>query len=278
MATPTTGTITSTPNDANATTQTIDFIENLKVALDDAKNTLATRQARLKNATASKDSLSEQFLSTQTAATLAKNNLEEAEKAQQQINIISDFFAERVGVTSQMVGVATYTATTMYEATEFMGKEGLERIDNILNLVLEYNKTDKNADTQWTPSFITTVQASSAKARTALNAAVKATEDSFTTLVSSLQIDYRTKDYYQRCLSYQKMMASLVERLTSEYVLLQIRSDQVDQQLQEVEMNLTTLNAAVDESSFEVAQLQAEYTAAQKGASYTGTKPAHASS
>ncbi len=274
MATPTS--TPSMPNDASATAQTINFIEGLKVALASAQNTLNQKQAKLTNAQASKTTLSDQFLTAQTATAMAQNNLVEAEKAQEQINIITEFFNQRIAVTSQMVATATSTSTNMYEATEFIGKEGMDRVDSILKIVLAYNKTDTNTTTQWTHPFIQKVQVANAKAETALKAAIKATEESFKTLVSSLQIDFRTKNYYQQAVAYQKMMASLIERLTSEYVLLKVNEDRVDQLLHEAELNLALLNSEVQTASFTVAQLQAEFTAAQKGASYTGNTPAHA--
>lgn len=262
---------TSAINDAYATTQTINFIEALKTSLAAAKNVFNQKEMKYKNANASKDALSDQFSSVQTAVTMAKSSLEEAEKAQAQIGIITDFFNERSLVTSKMVETAKATATKMYEATEFVGTQGLERIDDILNSVVDYNKKETDNQYQWTHPFVNAVQVASAKGQTALNAAVKATKDSFKTLESALQIDFRTRSYYQQCLNYQKMLANLVERLTSEYVLLKIKADGVQQKLQEVELSLSLLNAEVQAASFEVAQLQAEFTAAQKGASYTGS-------
>ncbi len=264
-------TITGGPNDAYATTQTINFIEQLKTALASAKNVLSQKQMKYNNANANKTALNDQYTNAQTSTTLAQNSLEEAEKAQQQINIITGFFNERTLVTSQMAETAKATATKMYEATEFVGTQGLERVNDILNTVLAYNKEETNPQYQWTSPFLTAAQMASAKGEAALNAAVKATKDSFTTLVSTLQIDFRTRSYYQQCLSYQKMMAKLVERLTSEYVLLKVKTDTLGQKLYQAEVSLAILSEELQSASFDVAQLEAEFTAAQKGASYTGS-------
>lgn len=263
--------IPSGPNDAYATTQTINFIEQLQAALATAKNTLSQKQMKYDNANATKNALSDQYTDASSAVTLAQNSLQEAEKAQQQIDIITDFFKERTLVTSKMAETAKATATKMYEATEFIGTQGLERIDDILNLALDYNKKETNPNYQWTHPFLSAAQTASAKGHNALNAAVKATKDSFTTLVSTLQIDFRTRSYFQQCQSYQKMMSKLVSRLTSEYVLLKVKADNISQKLNQAEINLTIMNSELQSASFDVAQLQAEYNAAQKGASYTGT-------
>jgi len=266
-----TTTIPSGPNDAYATTQTINFIEQLKTALADAKNVLNQKQMKYNNASTNKNALSDQYTSASSSTTLAKSSLEEAEKAQQQIDIITDFFKERTDVTSQMAETAKTTATKMYEATEFIGEQGLERIDDILNIVIAYNKKETSPQYQWTHPFMSAAQTASAKGHHALKAAVKATKDSFTTLVSTLQIDFRTRSYYHQCQSYQKMMAQLVERLTAEYVLLKLKTDNIEQKLNQAEVSLTIMNSELQAASFDVAQLQAEFTAAQKGASYTGS-------
>lgn len=262
---------TGSINDAYATSQTIDFIDNLKTKLADAKSNLSQKQMKLNNATATKNTLSNQYTSSQAAATLAQSSLEEAEKAQKQIDIISGFFAKRMQITSEMVQTATVTAIKMYEATEFVGKRGLDRIEDILNIVIEYNKKDTNPSTQWTNPFISSVQVASAKGQTALNTSTKATKDAFMTLVSTLQIDSRTKSYYQQCQSYQSMMINLISRLSSEYILLKVKADNINQKLEEVELKLSLLETETQKASFAVAQLQAEFTAAQKGASYTGS-------
>lgn len=258
-------------NDSYATTQTIDFIDGLKTKLADANSILSQKQMKLTNANSTKATLSDQFSSAQASAALAKGSLDEAEKAQKQIDIIATFFSQRMKVTSQMVVTATNTAVKMYEATEFVGKRGLDRIEDILSTVLEYNKKDTNPSTQWTNPFISSVQVASAKGQTALLASAKATKDAFKTLVSTLQIDSRTKNYYQQCQDYQKMMVKLVNRLSSEYVLLKVKADNLNQKLEEVESRLSLLNREVQTASFIAAQLQAEFTAAQKGASYTGS-------
>ncbi|MEM8906744.1 MAG: hypothetical protein AAGD05_02760 [Bacteroidota bacterium] len=277
MAT-TTNNTTSAPNDANATSQTIGFIEQQKKALADAKAELSQKQMKLNNATSKQAALSDQYSSAQSAAKMALTNLEEAEKAQLQVQTLTEFFSQRQAVTSQMVDTATVTATKMYEATEFVGQQGVQRVDKILNTVVAYNKTDPDLTTQWTNTFISAVQLASAKGQAALNASVTATKDAFTTLVTTLQIDYRTKSYYQKCQTYQKMIGDLIERLTAEYVMLKVKSDSLSQQLQQVEMSLALLSTDVQSASFKVAQLQAEYTAAQKGASYTGSAISKASS
>ncbi|MEL6864434.1 MAG: hypothetical protein AAFP19_08450 [Bacteroidota bacterium] len=274
----TTTTTTSAPNDSYATTQTINFIEQLQTDLTNAQSVLSQKTAKINNVNAQQTTLSQQYSSAQAAVALAQNNLTEAENTQTQITTITEFFNQRQIVTGTMVSTAQTTATKMYEATVFLGTQGLDRVDDILSTVLAYNKTDTDTTTQWTHPFISAVQLSSAKGQTALNAAATATKDAFTTLVSTLQIDYRTQQYYQQCLNYQKMMAQLISRLTTEYILLKAKADGINQQLQQVLMNQSLLNSEVQAASFNVAQLQAEFTAAQKGASYLGTAAAAAKS
>lgn len=270
MATTTNSTVNA-PDDANATSQTIGFIQTLKKSLSDAKAVFNQKQMQLTSANTKQAALNSEYAAAQSSTKMALDNLTEAEKAQLQIQTLTDFFERRQIVTGQMVDTATTTATKMYESTELMGTQGLERVDGILDTVLAYNKQDTDTTTQWTNSFIAAVQLSSAKGQAALGASVTATKDSFTTLVSTLQIDYRTKSYYQQCQTYQKMIGELIERLTSEYIMLKIKADNLSQQLDQINMKLALLNGDVQAASFDVAQLQAEYTAAQKGASYTGS-------
>lgn len=266
---------TTTPNDANATADTISFIESLQGQLTTANTNLSQKQQKLTNAKALKSTLNDQYSTALASANMASKNLSEAEKAQTQIDTITEFFEDRTTVVATMVDTATTTAEKMYEATQFIGTYGLERVDEILSAALSYNKADTADPTsQWTNTFLTAVQGSSAKGQTALNAAVKATKSSFTTLVSSLLIQSRTLNYYNQCQTYQKNMADLVVRLSNEYILLQGRAEAINQKLQTATANVALLTAEVATASFTAAQLQAEYTAAQKGASYIASAAA----
>lgn len=269
-------TVTS-PNDSNATAATIAFIDNLQKRLAHANTLLSQKQQKLTNAQANEGSLADQYSAALDAANRASKNLVEAEKAQVQLDTISDFFENRAKVVSNMVDTAMETAEKMYEATHFIGIYGLDRVESILNKAQAYNKADTaDPTTQWTNTFLSSVQSSTAKGQTALNAGVKGTKAAFTTLVSSLLIKSRTTNYYQQCQKYQKMMANLVTRLSNEYILLNGRSEAIKQGLDTAKANVKLLSAELATAQFNAAQLQAEYNAAQKGASYVAAAAASA--
>lgn len=255
----------------NPSDATQKYIEGLRVRFTQAQNLLKRQQQKFDLAKRTAATLTEQHAAVLAATTLAKKNLTDAKESQLQIDSLTSYFQARSAVSENLLAAATKTAEMMYEASHFIGNHGLGRIDKILKQTDSYtNKVNADPDLQWTSTFVDALQASRDQGKIALNTTIKATKNAFTTLISSSQINDRTQAYYRQCLAYQKEIISLTERLNKEYLLLESKTEALGHQLELAKANVSLLEKEVNITSFNLDQFQAEYYAAEEGASYLG--------
>lgn len=259
----------SAPSDAYATSQTLSFIQGLYTNLQKAKSNLTQKKVRYENLKHQQNNLGEEFTQLRTFTSNAKKNLDEAKKALVQVQVIKDFFYTRKQTTSQLVSSAQSMLLNIYEATEFVGQEGAERVENILSLAKGYNAKDTDPSTRWTEIFIQSVQTSQAKGQAALEASIKASQEAMLALSSNQAIDYRTQQYYNEFSSFEAQLSQIVGRLEKEYSILNRQMNKISIEKRALEAQLLVLNSELQVLEFEVAQYQAEYNAAQQGADYS---------
>lgn len=275
MATTTTSnnkTSNSTPSDAYAASQTLGFIQGLYVKLQTAQSDLTQKKVRYGNLKHQQKALGEEFTQLRTFSSNAQKNLDEAKKALLQVQSIKDFFFTRKKTTADLVSSAQSMLLNIYEATEFVGQEGAERIEKILGLAKGYNSSDKDVNTRYTEIFIQAVQTSQSKGQAALDASIKATQEAMLALSSNQAIDYRTQQYYNEFTSFESQLRQIVDRLEKEYSILSRQMDKILVEKTALETQMAVLNSELQTFEFEVAQYQAEYNAAQQGAEYSFTE------
>lgn len=262
----------STPSDAYAASQTLGFIQGLYVKLQTAQSDLTQKKVRYGNLKHQQKALGEEFTQLRTFSSNAQKNLDEAKKALLQVQSIKDFFFTRKKTTADLVSSAQSMLLNIYEATEFVGQEGAERIEKILALAKGYNSSDKDVNTRYTEIFIQAVQTSQSKGQAALDASIKATQEAMLALSSNQAIDYRTQQYYNEFTSFESQLRQIVDRLEKEYSILSRQMDKILVEKTALENQMAVLNSELQTFEFEVAQYQAEYNAAQQGAEYSFTE------
>ncbi|MFK8104752.1 MAG: hypothetical protein AB8G15_19695, partial [Saprospiraceae bacterium] len=92
---------------------------------------------------------------------------------------------------------------------------------------------------------------------------------SFEALVTNLQVNYRTHMFFQQFSEYQTTLQLIVNRLTKENGLANAQFIKLEGELNVIDAQVNFLNSKVNEFSFMVDQLNAEYLAAQQGADYS---------
>lgn len=259
----------SSPSDAYATSQTLTYIQGLYAKLEGAKSNLTKKRVRYGNLKHQQTAMGEEFTQLRTFSSNAKKNLDEAGKALIQVQTIKDFFFTRKQTTTELVNNAQAMLLNIYEATEFVGQEGAERIEQILSLAKGYNSSDKDPSTRYTEIFIQAVQTSQAKGQAALEASIKATQEAMLALSSNQAIDYRTQQYYNEFTSFESQLRQIVDRLEKEFSILNRQMNKIAVEKKALEAQMQVLNAELQAFEFEVAQYQAEYNAAQQGADYS---------
>lgn len=260
----------STGSDQYATYQTQQYINKINKRLSSAKSQLRKYTAELNLAKNQKANITDEYNRSKKTSVQTASNLAEAIAAKEKIEALKEFFNSRKGTTEVMVGVSKTMALKIYEATRFVAGQGIERIEEILALAKSANKIERlDPDQQWTSLFMQATEDADVKGLAALKAAATATSKSFEALVTNLQVNYRTHMFYNQFKNYQEQLQTIVNRLTNENGLANAQFIKMQGELKTIEDQVNSLNDKVDEFTFIVDQLNAEFLAAQQGADYS---------
>lgn len=259
----------SQADNSYATSQAVQYIRNLQASLQRTNSRLDKVQASYTLAASRQSNTNTEFQEATSEEAQARTNLAEAMDARTKLETVTDFFKTRQMVTTEMIGYAKQMAQSMFDAMQYLGREGVQRVEDIMTAVDDFNKKTDNTASQWTPLFIDKVRAASSKGSVALKAAYTAVNAAFEAYVSNLKINYRAQQYFLQFRNLSAELSKIIDRLSREHTLARTKLTVLTGQKLAVDRQVEQLSDSLQDLQFEAAQLQAEYTAAQQGASYS---------
>lgn len=263
---------TQKPTDKFSTPETLNYIHQLYHNWQNTKSQYEQVQKNHSVLKVEKQNIGEEYTRIRVAKAEAKDNLKSAEEALNKVEKIVRFFKSRKSTTGEMVSFAGNMAQKIFEATEFINKEALERVEEIKEKVTAFDKKDdpKNGE-QWSELFTTKIIDSDKLGQAAFTAGVTAVKAAFNAYVSNQQIHSRTINYLQKFTSFESELRGIITRLGQEqalinrrYIILEGKNEAIDSQMADLSIRLQNLE-------FETVQAHAEYNAAQQGAEYKYT-------
>lgn len=271
---------TSSPaaSEAFGTSETINYIRKLHQNWTNAQLQLTKYETALKNLQNQKKNIGEEFTRVRTDMTNAKAHLKEAQAAYDKVNIIVQFFKSRTEVAKNMVDQAYNMALAIFEATEFLNQEGLERVEEIKKLVAGYNQAQQgDSSNQWSDILTAAILDADSQGVSAFTTATKAVMAAFKAYISNQEIFTRTKNYYNKFTKYEKEIRDVITRKNKELSLINRRYVILLSKNDALELQVNDINGKVQDLTFEVNQYHDEFNAAQLSAEYKYTPPSPAS-
>lgn len=277
------------PDDSNATTETMAFIKGLHAKYDAAKLRLAQLTANLDNLQLQQKNIGEEYTRIRTDEKIAKSHLEEAESALASVFQVLDFFRTRKKTTAALVQHSYNAAHAMFVSLYQLKEQGLDRVEAIKDIVVgkdpasgaSGDSTDASGagttpTLHWTQILTRHVLQAEAQGVAAFNAGAKAVQDAFNAYVSNQEIHARTLNYYTRFAKLEGEFRDVIHFKQTELSLIRKKFIILDGKNQVIEKQVNDLAEKVAMQNFTVAQLQAEYNAAQQGAEYQYVAPSGA--
>ena len=263
---------TSSGTEAYATTETIHYIRRLHRQWMEAQTQLTKYQTSLSNLQNQKKNIGEEFTRIRKTKADAESNLKDAKTALEKVILVVEFFESRVDTTKTMLAQGYNMALKMFEATEFVNKEGMKRVEEIQELVTGFNKKE-SSDTsqQWSDSLTSSITTANAQSVAAFKAGSAAVIESFKAYVSNQQINARTQYYLQKFTIYERWLRNIITRLGKELALVNRRYIVLLSNNTAIDLQVDSINQKVQELEFDVAKYHAEFNAAQQGAEYKFT-------
>lgn len=270
------------PDDSNATSETMAFIRSLHTKYDQANLKLSQLVANLSNLQIQQKNIGEEYTRARTEEKTAKSNLKQAEAALESVDTILSFFKTRKKTTEDLVNYAYDAAHAMFLSLYQLKEQGLERVEEIKKIVVgtetasaptAQGTTDPTKDVHWTQIFARTVTEADAQGVAAFNAGATAVQDVFKAYVSNQEIHARTVNYYNRFLKLEGEFRKIIHFKQNELSLIRKKFIILDGKNTVIDAQVAELTNLVAQQNFLVAQLQAEYVAAQQGAEYKYVPP-----
>lgn len=265
------------PDDSNATSDTIAFIRGLHNKYTAAKLVLSQYEANLSNLQIQQKNIGEEYTRIRTDEKNAQANLDQAESAQKSVIAVVQFFQSRKITTQRLVDHSKDAAESMFQSLWQLKEEGLERVEAIMKLVVGPDGAPQQQGTEdhlhWTQIFSRSVLEADAQGVAAFNAGSKAVQDAFKAYVSNQEIHARTVNYYNRFKKLESELNTVIAYKQTEIALIRKKYIILDGKNSVIESQVSDLTGKVDNQSFVVAQLLAEYNAAQQGAEYKFVPP-----
>ncbi|MEN0005876.1 MAG: hypothetical protein AAF798_17130 [Bacteroidota bacterium] len=264
----------SKTTEAYATPSALNYIRKLHDAWTNAQAQLTKSQTTLHNLQTEKKNIGDEFARVRSAQAEASKNMKEANDALEKVQKVVNFFKTRIVVTQDMTDNAYQMAVNIFEATEFLNQEGMERVEAIKKLVDDFNKQEANdTSQQWTSQFTTAIANAGAVGEAAFTASGKAVKAAFDAYLSNQQINAQTQAYLREFLIFEKQIRGVLTRLGRELALINRRFVLLLAKNDAIQVQVNELNSKVQGLEFEVAQYHAEYNAAQQGTEVTYTPP-----
>ena len=260
----------SQPDDAYATSDTTAFIRALYAKYVEAKLRLVELEAVL---TSSKDQmmyLSEEYQRVTADEKMLKAQLEQARLAGEKVRSLLVFFTKEVENTAQLVKHAHAAAQAMFTSLYQLNGKALGRVEKIKSLVLEATAEEASS---WTATFVNSITETEAKGVAAFKAGAEATQETFKAYLSNQEIYARLLDYLKRFKQLEAELESVVTSKQHELSLLDQKCHALRDEMTNTEAEVSRLTQKVEAQTFMVAQLQAEYNAAQQGSEYKYVPP-----
>jgi peptidoglycan hydrolase CwlO-like protein len=271
---------TSSPaaSEAFGTSETINYIRKLHQNWTNAQLQLTKYETALKNLQNQKKNIGEEFTRVRTDMSSAKAHLKEAQAAYDKVSIIVQFFKSRTEVAKNMVDQAYNMALAIFEASEFLNQEGLERVEEIKKLVAGYNQAQQgDSSNQWSDILTAAILDADSQGVSAFTTATKAVMAAFKAYISNQEIFTRTKNYYNKFTKYEKEIRDVITRKNKELSLINRRYVFLLSKNDALELQVNDINGKVQDLTFEVNQYHDEFNAAQLSAEYKYTPPSPAS-
>lgn len=257
-------------NQSFDTQETVNYIRALYNQYLSSQQQLNKYQASLTNLQTQKKAIGEEYVKANADKTIAEANLTNAQVAYSKVGAIADFFNSRIATTQLMVENSYNMAIQAFEATEFVNKMALERVETINTLVNSLNNNGStDSSQQWSDIFTAAISAASAQGVTAFNAGTQAVISTFAAYVSNQQINARTVNYYKQFAAYEKQLNDIIARLNTELDVINKRYQTLKSKNAALEIQVNEMSKKVQDWEFNVAQNLDEFNAAQQGASYT---------
>ena len=250
------------------------ILKNIYDKLQAAQNQLNAYNRSLKNLNAQKNSIGSEFMDARVALKTAQTNLNDAQKAYDQVTIIKTYFEGQLKFTTNLVMYSQKMALQIFEATDFLRSRAIGQVQEVQTLVNNQNSTSSNDPTeQWTPTFTGAVSDANALAINAFDKSSKAVLDAFQAYISNQQIQQRTNQYYTTLSQYQTELDGILTRMKNEHNLVEINYLTIRVKNDAIQIRVNEMAGNVSALEFEVAQLKAEFQAAQQGAEFKFTPP-----
>ncbi|PHN02214.1 hypothetical protein [Flavilitoribacter nigricans] len=259
--------------DEFGTPETVNYIHQLYNNWQNAKLQLKKLQGNLSILKNQKQNVGEEFTRIRKERAEAQDSLKAANTALRKVALIVSFFNSRMQQTQLMVNDATVMAQRIFEATEFVNMQGLERVEEIKQRVTAFNKGDKKNDDneKWSDIFTSKIVDADAMGQAAFTAGVKAVKAAFAAYITNQQINRRTAHYFQKFSAFEKELRDVITRLGKEAALINRRYLVLEAKNESLDLQVDDINTKVQDWEFIVAQTHAEYNAAQQGAEYKYT-------
>lgn len=259
-----------TPTDAFATPETLRYIHGLHDKLVTAQGELRSTNTLLSNILNQQTNLNTELKSIKAEQEDVKNSIDQANSALANVELIIQFFSDRVETTTNMVQTAQNMVNDIYAATNYLNNTGMERIEKVQELVTGFNsKSTTPLDEKWTSPFATSISDAQAYAASAFTAAKKATKAAFEAYVDNLQVATRSQNYLTQFSIFQKELENFISRKKNEKALVDKRELYVNTEKSALDKRVTNAQKLQQAQELMVNQYQQEFNAAQLSAEYT---------
>jgi hypothetical protein len=259
----------ATSDDRYAQDEAVRYIQGLldqRKAVESQIKQVTTDLAEAKDASARLD---RQVQAAHESQSRTATNLQQARVARTKLKAVWAFFQARQEETDRVAGDAREMAANTFRAMRYLGAEGLARVHEIL-VTIEPTAVDSDKSVpRWTSMFVDKVRDAETRGNSALADVQAAVQKSFEAAIASRTVNLRARHYAQLFKAQWSDLGFVVHRLIQEHALAKRNLDRLKRLQKVITDQVNAKQKLIDEVQFRYELLDAEYSAAEQGASYS---------